>query len=65
MRIPSRREGILIIRVWFEGDPPTELRARLVEVGEHIIGERTVAVAATVEDVSAAVRAWVQSLTPD
>lgn len=63
MGTPSRREGVLIIRVWFEGDPPSELRARLVEVVEHTRGERPVAVTATAEDLYAAVRAWIEALT--
>jgi hypothetical protein len=50
--------------VWFEGDPPSEFRARLIEVAEHIRGETPIAVAATPEDLYAAVRAWVEALTP-
>jgi hypothetical protein len=64
MATPPRREGVLIIRLWFDGDPPTELRARLVEVTEYVRGERPVAVAATAEDLYSAVRDWVEALTP-
>lgn len=64
MGITFRREGVLIIRVWFEGEPPTEFRARVVEVAEHVAGESPVAVAATAEDLYAAVRVWVEALTP-
>lgn len=56
-------EATLIIRVWFEGDPPSDLRARLIEVLRHSSRERVVATVATPEDLRAAVQAWIDALT--
>jgi hypothetical protein len=61
---PSRRGAVLIIRVWFEGDPPSELRARVVEVVDPPINERTVATVATAGDLNDAVRSWIETLAP-
>jgi hypothetical protein len=60
----STQGAVLIIRVWFEGEPPSKLRARVVEVVESNINERTVATVATAEDLYEAVRSWIGGLTP-
>jgi hypothetical protein len=61
---PTRRGAVLIIRVWFEGDPPSEIRARIVEVVDPPINERTVATVASAEDLNDAVRSWIEKLAP-
>jgi hypothetical protein len=55
---------LLIVRVWFEGDPPTELRARLVEVADSSPPDEVIATVATLEDLLGSFRAWVEGLTP-
>jgi hypothetical protein len=50
--------GILILRAWLEGDPPTELRARLTTTAGVSEAEHALIVAATVDDVCVAVRVW-------
>ncbi|MEU1662253.1 hypothetical protein ABZ547_01370 [Streptomyces sparsogenes] len=64
MEIPSDRTGVLILRVWVEGDRPDGFRARIVPTG----GPRQAPPTAvgTVDDVLSAVRAWLdQILEPD
>ena len=50
--------GILILRAWLEGDPPTDLRARLTTTAGVAEAEHAMTVAASVDDVCLAVRAW-------
>jgi hypothetical protein len=55
---------ILIVRIWFEGDPPAELRARLMEVAGGESRDEVIATVATAEDLYASIRVWVEGLTP-
>lgn len=50
--------GILILRAWVEGDPPSELRARLTTTAALDDAERSMTVADSVDDVCMAVRTW-------
>ena len=50
--------GILILRAWVEGDPPSELRARLTTTAGVDDAEHSMAVADSVDGVCLAVRAW-------
>ena len=54
------RTGILVIRVWTEGDAPDRLRARLTQTGD--LGEvtTTLAVATGVPGIRDAVEAWLR-----
>ena len=63
---PGTPAGVLIIRVWTEGeDPHRELRARLV--GRHDIDgeDAPVAVAASVDEVVAETRRWLEEYLAD
>lgn len=66
MGAPTReRTGVLVVRVWVEGDPTTGLRARItrnVDVGKR---DDEVTVASTVEDIEATVRSWLAEFTGD
>ncbi len=53
--------GILIVRAWLEGNPPRDLRARMTTSGGGEEQERSMAVAATVDDVCLAVRDWLNT----
>jgi hypothetical protein len=58
----ERHTGVLLIRAWFEDDPESGLRARILtslDVTEPVVA---IAVAATTEDVLAAVRSWLDAL---
>jgi hypothetical protein len=57
--------AIVIVRIWFEGDPPTEFRGRIVEVVKGASSDRVIASVATPQDLYACVRSWVERLTPD
>jgi len=61
--VQIRPTAIVIIRVWFEGNPPTEFRGRLEEVAEGSSPDRVTATVATPEDLYASVRSWVDRLT--
>jgi hypothetical protein len=58
---PHRREptGVLVVRVWREGDPP-RLRGRLTGTIDVVRGERTSSTAAGRDAISAAVRRWLE-----
>jgi hypothetical protein len=58
----SDQTAVLIIRVWFEGDGSTELRARIVRIPDSFRTDNVSAVAAP-EEIYTAVRAWVEELT--
>ena len=57
----SDRTGILIVRVWIEGDPAGGFRARITHTLDSTGREQTTAAAAEPEDVYAAVRTWVEA----
>jgi hypothetical protein len=63
---PGReRTGILVIRVWLEQDAPGRLRARLTQAADLDHPATTLATAADVPAVCAAVEAWLhQFLDP-
>ena len=52
------RTGILVIRVWLEQDAPGRLRARLTEAADLGEAPASLATAADVAGVCAAVEAW-------
>jgi hypothetical protein len=57
------RAGVIVIRVWIEGDAVTGLRARITAAVDLAAADRepreqTVAVAASIEEVLAAVGDW-------
>jgi hypothetical protein len=56
-RTPERT-GILVIRVWTEGDAPGQLRARLTQTGDLGEAATTLATASDVRGVCDAVEAW-------
>ena len=61
-RDPSapERTGILVVRVWLEQDDPGRLRARLTQVPGLGEPQTTLATAADVAGVCAAVEAWLR-----
>ncbi len=57
--------AILVLRAWLEGDPPTELRARLTTTAGTAEAERSLAVAASVDEVCDAVRKWLSAFAAE
>jgi hypothetical protein len=60
------RTGLLVVRVWIEGDSDDDgLRARITQTVDLVSGAEVVTVAATSDDVCAAVRAWLEAYLDD
>ena len=58
----SDRTGILIVRLWIEGNPDEGFRARITQTLDSTGAEDATAAAAAVpEDVYTAVRSWVEA----
>jgi hypothetical protein len=57
------RDVTLIIRVWFEGEPSSLLRARVVEVGDSSPREQVIATVGSRDALHAAIRSWLDGLT--
>jgi hypothetical protein len=52
--------GILIVRVWLEGDAPGQLRARLTQAADLNEAATTVVTTAERADICHAVEAWLE-----
>ena len=59
------RTGILVIRVWTEGDAPGRLRARLTQTGDLGEAATGLATASDVRGVCDAVEAWLHGFLDD
>jgi hypothetical protein len=57
------RSGVLVVRAWVEGAAPGSLRARITHSSDLTREQQVETTAATVEQVLAIVREWLQSLT--
>lgn len=53
--------AVLVIRAWKEGEAPEGLRARITSTLDTAAAEDAVSAAADVEEICAAVRAWVDA----
>jgi hypothetical protein len=58
-RTSSERTGVLIIRAWVEGDPPT-LRLRITRTDDLTAGDEESTVTASVEEAVDVVRRWLE-----
>jgi hypothetical protein len=57
------RTGILLVRVWLEGDRTSGLRARIVRMLDVERGETLESVAGSVDEVCDVVRTWLESFS--
>lgn len=57
----SDRTGILIVRLWIEGNVPNGFRARITQTLDSTAAEQAMATAANPEDVYGVVRSWVEA----
>jgi hypothetical protein len=66
-RTTPERTGILVVRVWLEQGAPGRLRARLTQTADLGDPSTTLATAADVPGVCAAVEAWLRQFldSPD
>lgn len=56
------RSGVLVVRAWIEGACPSGLRARITQAREVTSAQQIEMTAATIDQVLAIVREWLQSL---
>ena len=54
--------SVLIVRAWVEGEPPVQLRARMIRIVDVTRPDEQVSTATTVEEVLQAVRLWLEEL---
>jgi hypothetical protein len=57
----SDRTGMLILRLWIEGNPSDGFRARITQTLDATGPEQAMATAGNPEDVYAVVRRWVET----
>jgi len=57
----SDRTGILIVRLWIEGNAREDFRARITQTLDSASPEQAMATAANPEDVYAVVKTWVET----
>ncbi len=57
--------GVLVMRVWLEGEPPTALRARVTTAIGVAETEHPMTAVATVDEACAAVRRWLIEFVSD
>jgi hypothetical protein len=62
MRQPTTRVAVLVIRVWPEKDSVSGLRARITRTADIATHDEIVTAAATVDEILAAVRTWLETL---
>ena len=55
------RTGILIVRLWIEGNASEGFRARITQTLDATDGEQAMSTAANPEDIYAVVRTWVEA----
>ena len=58
----TERSGVLVVRAWVEGGTPAGLRARITQSRDLASTEQLVTAAATVDEILATVRAWLNAL---
>ena len=57
------RTGILIVRLWIEGNAQDGFRARITQTLDSVIPDQARSTASTPEEIYSVVRAWVESFT--
>lgn len=62
MSMPSAdRAAVMVVRLWVEGNRETGLRARITQTLDTTGTERSLAVAASADDICDAVKLWVDA----
>jgi hypothetical protein len=56
----SERTGVLIVRVWTEGDQGKDLRARITRSLDIAAASEVVSAASSIDEVLAGVRSWLE-----
>ena len=55
---PGARTGVLVVRLWREGEAGTPLKARITQTTDILTAENVVTTVGSVEEICAVVRAW-------
>ena len=55
------RTGLLIVRLWIEGNVSDGFRARITQKLDSAVGEHTVAMAGNSDDVCTIVQKWIDA----
>jgi hypothetical protein len=63
--LDEERARIMILRAWVEAGAHQRLRVRVTQVTHEHSGEPMFSAAATIDDVCALVRAWLEELLDD
>jgi hypothetical protein len=63
MMVNTAPTGVLLVRLWVEGNPETGLRARITRTDDIEDGDRITTTAGTVADVIAVVQSWLHDMT--
>jgi hypothetical protein len=63
MTVKLAPTGVLLVRLWVEGDPATDLRARITRTADIQDGAGVTTIAGTAEEVLATVRDWLEDMT--
>jgi hypothetical protein len=61
----KERSGVLVVRAWVEGGTSSGLRARITQSRDLTSTEQIMTTTATVEEILATVRTWLDALLSD
>ena len=56
---PGARTGVLVVRLWCEGETGTSLKARITQTTDILTAENVVSTVGSLEELCAVVRGWV------
>jgi hypothetical protein len=65
MNAADDRAGVLVLRAWIEDDDEHPLRVRITRTVRGRVTEPCTSASATIDGVSAVVRAWLEELLAD
>jgi hypothetical protein len=57
--VPAERTGVLVIRAWIEGDPPS-LRLRITQTDDIVSRREETRVAASIDEAVDIARSWLE-----
>lgn len=61
--VPSERTGVLVIRAWIDGEPPS-LRLRITRTADVAARDEESTVTASVDEACTVVRRWLEEFAP-
>ena len=58
MRLVPEQTGVLVVRVWVEGDPPRRLRGRITRTSDITARDEVSSVVSSAQEIKAVVHTW-------